>query len=307
MNAHDWSLITFTILTQMSVGAMCALGIAHYLANRKYGMEEADRLSDRALLGLVPVIILAFIASLFHLGNPLNAYRAVTNLGSSWLSREILFGVLFAGLAVVFAFLQWRKIGSFGLRNVVAWLAALAGLGLVLSEAMVYYSLQSQPAWNSWATLVSFFVTTFLLGGLAVGAAFVANYAYVQRTTPGCADAQCALMREALRWVAVVSVVLVGMELIVLPLYLASLATGSSVGLASVELMAGPFQLALILRIALAFLGAAVFAVFLYQNAQSAGREKILGNLAYSAFLIVLVAETLGRVIFYAAHVRIGV
>jgi len=307
MNVHDWALIAFTILTQMSVGAMWALGIAHYYANRKYGMEEADRLSDRALMALVPVIVLAFIASLFHLGDPLNSYRAVSNLGSSWLSREIFFGVLFAVLAVGFAILQWRKLGSFGMRNGIAWLAALAGLGLVLSEAMVYYTLESQPAWNSWATIVFFFVTTFLLGGLAVGAAFVANYGYVQRKAPGCADEQCTLMRDALRWIAVASIVLVGVELVVLPLYLASVAMGSAAGMASVELMAGPFRLALILRIALAFVGAGVFAVFLYQNAQSAGREKVLGTLAYSAFLIVLVAETLGRIIFYAAHVRIGI
>ena len=162
MNARDWALITFTILVQMSVGSMWVLGMAHYFAARKHGAEEADRLSDRALLALVPVIALAFLASLLHLGNPFSSYRAVTNLGSSWLSREIFFGVIFAVLAFLFAFLQWRKIGSFALRNVIAWLAAVDGLVLVFSMSNVYL-LQSQPAWNSWATPVSFFATTFLL------------------------------------------------------------------------------------------------------------------------------------------------
>jgi hypothetical protein len=46
--------------------------------------------------------------------------------------------------------------------------------------------------------------------------------------------------------------------------------------------------------------------VFLYQNAQSAGRERVLGTLTYAAFALVLVAEVLGRYIFYAAHVKIG-
>lgn len=307
MNIHDWALITFTILTQMSVGAMWVLGIAHYLANRKYGMEEADRLSDRALLGLVPVIILAFIASLFHLGDPLNAYRAVTNLGSSWLSREIFFGVLFAGLAVVFAFMQWRKIGSFGLRNLVAWLAALAGLGLVLSEAMVYYSLQSQPAWNSWATPVSFFVTAFLLGALAVAAALVANYAYLKGKARASEEAQGKLLSESLRWIAVAAIALLGVELVVLPLYLGTLAIGTQAGLTSVQLMTGPLGLALFLRLVLVFLGAGVFAAFLYQSASSAGQEKALGNLAYAAFVMVFVAEVLGRFLFYTSHVRIGI
>ena len=131
MDARDWALITFTILVQMSVGSIWVLGVAHYFAARKYGAEEADRLSDRALFALVPVIALAFIASLLHLGNPFNAYRAVAHLGSSWLSAEIFFGVIFAVLAFIFAFLQWRKIGSLVLRNVFAWLAALDGLVLV--------------------------------------------------------------------------------------------------------------------------------------------------------------------------------
>lgn len=306
MNVHDWALITFTILVQMSVGSMWVLGIAHYYATRKYGMDEADRLSDRALLALVPVIALGFVASLLHLGDPLNAYRAVANLGSSWLSREIFFGVVFAGLTVVFAFMQWRKIGSFGLRNVIAWLAALAGLVLVFSMSSVYL-LPSQPAWNSWATPISFFATTFLLGALAMGAAFVANYAYLQRKQTVGLDKQSTLLRETLRWIAVAAVVLLGVELIVLPLYLATLAGGSAAGLASVQLMTGSFGWVLALRVILAFVGAGVFAVFLYQNAMSVGQEKVLGNLAYIAFVMVLTAEVLGRFLFYAAHIRIGI
>ena len=36
------------------------------------------------------------------------------------------------------------------------------------------YVIPTIPGWDSWATPVSFFVTTFLLGGLAVGVDFVA-------------------------------------------------------------------------------------------------------------------------------------
>jgi anaerobic dimethyl sulfoxide reductase subunit C (anchor subunit) len=306
MDIRDWALITFTILVQMSVGSMWVLGIAHYFAARKYGAEEADRLSDRALFALVPVIALAFIASLLHLGNPFRAYRAVAHLGTSWLSAEIFFGVIFAVLAFAFAFLQWRKIGSIVLRNVVAWLAALDGLALVFSMSHVYM-LPTQPAWNSWTTPVSFFATTFLLGAMAMGAAFVANYAYLQHKQADCADAQCILMRDSLRWLAVAAVLLVGVELVVLPISMASVAVGSTAGAASIQLMVGTYGWMLVLRVVLAFVGAAVLAIFVYQNAMSAGHEKMLGNLAYAAFVVVLVAEVLGRILFYVAHVRIGV
>lgn len=306
MNTRDLALISFTILVQMSVGSIWVLLMAHLFARRKYSVEAVERLSDRALYALIPVIALGFLASLFHLGDPFNAYRAVTNLGSSWLSREILFGVIFAVLAVVYAFLQWRKIGSAGMRIVIAWLAGIDGLVLVYCMSHVYM-LTAQPSWNNWTTPISFYATTFLLGALAMGVAFVANYNYLQRKEPGCADEQCTLMRETLRWIALAAVILLGVELVLLPIYLAQTASGSVAGLASVKLMAGSLGWMLILRVVLAFLGAGVFALFLYQNAMSTGKEKMVGTVAIIAFLCVLVAEVIGRMLFYAAQVRIGV
>ena len=306
MNAREWALITFTILTQMSVGSFLVLGIVHYYANRKAGMKEADRLSDYALLAIVVTFGLALLASLLHLGNPLNAPRAVTHLATSWLSREILFGVLFAGLAVVFAFMQWRKIASFAVRNVIAWIAAIVGLVLVYVESQVYM-LPTEPSWNSLATPVTFFVTSLLLGSLAMGAAFVTNYAYLQRKDPKEAKVQSELLRGSLRGIAVASVVLLGVEFVVVPIYVAYLATGSAAAVASAKLMIGPFGLVFVLRLLFAFVGAGIFGVFLYQITQAAGKEKTLGYLAYSAFVLVLVAEVLGRFLFYATRVRIGV
>jgi anaerobic dimethyl sulfoxide reductase subunit C (anchor subunit) len=306
MNARDWALITFTILTQMSVGSFLVLGIVHYYANRKAGMKEADRLSDYALLAIVVTFGLALLASLLHLGNPLNAPRAVTHLATSWLSREILFGVIFGVLAVVFAFMQWRKISSFAVRNVIAWVAAIVGLVLVYVESQVYM-LPTEPSWNSLATPISFFTTSLLLGSFAMGAAFVANYAYLQRKDPEETKVQSELLRGALRGITVASVVLLGVEFVVIPIYVAYLATGSAAAIASAKLMVGPFGLVFVLRLVFAFVGAGILGVFLYQITQAAGKEKTVGYLAYSAFVLVLVAEVLGRFLFYATRVRIGV
>jgi anaerobic dimethyl sulfoxide reductase subunit C len=306
MFAQEWPLITFTILTQMAAGAFLVLGMIHFLAAKKAGMEEADRMSDRALLAVVVVMILALIASLFHLGNPINAPRAVGNLATSWLSREILFGVIFSVLAVVFTVMQWRKIGPFSVRNVIAWLAAIIGLVLIYCEARIYM-IQAEPAWNTLATPISFFTTALLLGSLAIGVALVANYAYIKKHNPDCADTHCELMRRALQLIAISSIILVGIDLIVIPVYIAYLASGSAAALSTTILLIGPFSAVFVIRLILAFVGAGIFGVFLYQNALSAGREKILGYLVYSAFVLVLVAEVLGRFLFYATRVRIGV
>jgi anaerobic dimethyl sulfoxide reductase subunit C (anchor subunit) len=306
MNTREWALIAFTILNQMAVGSFLILGIVHTYALRKKGMEQADQLSDRALLSIIPIVGLALIASLFHLGNPINAPRAINNLGTSWLSREILSDLIFAGLALVFAIMQWRKIASFAVRNVIAWITAIVGLGFIYVMSSAYL-LPTEPSWNTLATPVTFYSTAFLLGSLAMGVAFVANYAYVQRHNPGCASDQCELMRDAVRGISISAIVFLGIELITIPLYVTHLATGVQAGQSSLQLMVGSFSLVFVLRLALGFIGAGIFGVFLYRNAVSAGREKVLGYLVYSAFTLVLVAEVLGRFLFYATRVRIGI
>lgn len=304
MNVREWALILFTILTQMSVGAFVVLGLVHTYALRKAGPEQADQLSDRALLAIGPVLVLGLIGSFGHLGNPLNAPRAITNLGTSWLSREIFFSVAFVVVGGVFALMQWRKLSTFAVRNLVAWVAAVLGLIAVLSMSQVYM-LRTVPVWNTWTTPVSFFATTFLLGALAVGAAFVANYAYVQRKQPGCVSEQCVLLRDTARGIALSAIGLLGVQFVVIPMYVAYLA-GSADTAAASQLITHQYALVFILRLALVFVGAGVFGLFVYRNAMSAGREKMLGNLMYAAFVCVLIGEVLGRYMFYAVHTGFG-
>lgn len=306
MNVREWALIAFSILVQMSVGSFLVLGLIHFFAQRSAGSAEADRLSDRALLAIGPVLGFGLVASLLHLGNPLNAFRAVANVGSSWLSREILFGVLFAVTGAAFAIGQWFKISTFAVRNILALLAAVLGLALVYSMANVYL-LPTVPAWNTWTTPVSFFVSTFLLGALAMGAAFVANYAYLKRMQPGCAEAQCALLRGSLRWIALASLALLGIEFVITPLQVASLVGQGEVSRASASMMIEPFGVVFVLRLVLVFAGAGVLGVFVYRNALRAGQEQVLGFLTYAAFLLVLVGEVLGRFLFYATFARTGI
>jgi anaerobic dimethyl sulfoxide reductase subunit C (anchor subunit) len=305
MNSRDWALVTFTILAQMSVGSFWVLGAIHFFSLRNAEEEDVDRLSDRALLAIGPVMILALVASLFHLGNPINAPRAVTNIGSSWLSREVLFGLLFAGAGGLFAMMQWRKIGSFALRNVIAWVAAILGLAEVYSMTRIYM-LETQPVWNTIATPISFFTTTLLLGLLAVGAALVVNYAVLRRQDPGCADSVCDLLRGALKWIAIASIAALGVEFVVIPVYLASLA-GNPPGVTASQMIAGKFSALMVFRLALAFIGAGILAAILYQAAQSPGQETRMSGLAVAAFVLVLSAEVMGRVLFYATHVKLGI
>lgn len=305
MSVREWALVTFTILSQMSVGSFLVLGVVHFFSIRKAGLEEADRLSDRALLAIGPVLVLAFLASLLHLGNPINAPRAIMNFGSSWLSREISFGILFAGAGGLFAIMQWRKISSFSVRNVIAWVAVLFGLAHIFSMAQIY-RLETQPVWDTIATPITFFTTTVMLGLLAMSVGFVANYAYVKKTNPDCAEVQCDLLHSTLRWIAIFAMLSLGVEFVVLPVYISYLAT-STTAVGAAVMLASDFSVVLIARLVLAFVGAGILGVFLYQAASTPGKEQTLSNLVYGAFLLVFASEVLGRVLFYVTHIQIRI
>jgi len=306
MDAREWALVIFTIFMQMAVGTFIVLGVVHFFAARKYGEQEADHLSDRALLAVVPLLALGMLASLLHLGNPMKAPTAVINLATSWLSREVFLTVIFFVISAVFAFMQWRKISQPSTRNVIAWIATLVGVLAIYAMSRIYM-IAAQPAWNTWATPVFFFASAFLLGALAVGAAYVANYAYLQKKEAEGSDVQLDILANTLRWVAVAAVVLLGVQLVAYPLYMAYLSGSGGAGASTARLIAGEFAVPFALRLILAFIGAGLLAVFLFYTATAYKKASVLTTLAYWAFVLVLVAEVLGRYVFYASHVNIGV
>lgn len=303
MDSAELPLVIFTILAQMSVGCFVALGVVH-LVNRRHGDTAVDRLSDPALYAIGPVMVAALIASLFHLGNPVNVLHVVANLGTSWLSREIFFGCAFTGLGAAFALVQWRGWLTPRLRQILAGLTALVGLALVYSMSMVYL-LPTVPAWDSWATPVSFFTTTFLLGVFAVGAAFVGATMLGRRHASGDTDLDIALLRRSLKGIAVAAIVLLGVEFVVLPTYALNLAGGGGAESASASALMAAGGTVFILRLALVFLGAGLLGVFLYRFALTR-RERPMVYVAAASFALVLTSEVIGRILFYDSFARIG-
>lgn len=285
------SLTVFTIFSQMAVGAFWVLGALHVWATRQTGMAMADALTGKALLAVGPVMVLGILASFFHLGTPLKAWRAFANLRSSWLSRETLFAVLFAGASGLFAGVQWFKVGRPVVRYVMACAAALLGLALIYSMANAY-RVRTIPAWDTWVTPMSFFTTALLLGGLAAGVALVVN-----------SDVPPELTRPALEWIALGTVVLLGVRLALILLWVARLATGRGAALSAAARIIQEHRSIFGLRLALAVVGVAVAGVTLspWGEGSRAGIATLL------TFGLVLASEVLGRLLFYEARVRHGV
>ena len=305
MDSREWALLTFTILGQLAAGALLVLMVLRAYATAKAGVNEADRMTDGPLFMVVPIMGLALLASLLHLNNPGNIVRAVPNLGSSWLSREVVLAVAFVVLAALYTFLQWRKMGSNSLRTVVGWFTVVIGMVQTYAMGMVYM-IRTQPAWNTPATPVTFFVSALLLGVLAVAVALLVNYNAIQKKDAKAVEKQPDLLRGALQGTAISAIVLLGIEFLVLPVYMGYLATQGTAALESLQMMTGAYGTTLVIRLLFVFVGAGLLATYLYHNASSTGKERVVTTLVYSAFVLVLAGEVMGRFLFYATHVRIG-
>ena len=194
-------LVAFTLLVQTAVGAFLTLGALDVWAGTLAGAAAARALTDGLLLAIGPVVGLALLSSLLHLGAPRNAWRAAANLRTSWLSREILCALLFAGAGAAFAVLRWTGTGPASLRHLLALAAAASGVALVYAMARVY-RIRTVPRWDTPLTTASFFATALLLGPLAVGTGLV--------LLPGIPD---ALVREPLHWIALVAAAGFGAEI----------------------------------------------------------------------------------------------
>ena len=154
--ASGWEeapLVGFTLLTQMAVGGFWAM---------LWLFRDASlQLLPMLLVGLC--LGAGMVASFAHLGTKRNAWRVLHHLRKSWLSREILFTLLFG--------IGWlATLGSILLHasaTVFAWLTALIGLWLIHCMSRVY-RLRTVPAWDSWRTEGRFFLSAALLGILGM-------------------------------------------------------------------------------------------------------------------------------------------
>lgn len=132
--ANHTPLAVMLVLTQLAVGAF---------------------LADTQPWVAVATGVLALAASVFHLGRPLYAWRAVIGLSHSWLSREVVAFGAFTALAVAYAVRP---------SPVLWWAAGAAGLGGVVCSMMIYIV---TGRWRP-RRVVADFVRTTALGALAM-------------------------------------------------------------------------------------------------------------------------------------------
>ncbi len=149
---HEFSLIFFTVFAQLAVGMAFFAVIAY---------KKEDALSINLWKGSLIAMALAGLFSFTHLTNPFNAFYTLTQIGSSWMSREIVAVGAFSGLVFLACLLHYKN----QYKQEVGYAALFFGVILIYVMTMVYASVKSMPMWNFLGTLTAFVGTTLLLGG----------------------------------------------------------------------------------------------------------------------------------------------
>jgi formate dehydrogenase iron-sulfur subunit len=163
-------LVAMLVLTQMSVGAFLVdqvLGVWGFASPRR-PLETSRGLEVTAALALG---LLGLAASVFHLGRPWLAYRAIIGWRTSWLSREVIAFGAFAAFAVVYAGLVgWASLSGAQittLQRIAGGMVVLCGLSGVFCSAMIYVSTR-RVYWSAGYTGPKFFLTCVVLGAAVV-------------------------------------------------------------------------------------------------------------------------------------------
>ena len=117
---------------------------------------------------LLFITSIALNISVFHLGRPAYAWRALKMWRRSWLSREVLlFGLFFVGIATFTgaAWLQHFHSVPFAsqIMPAMGWTAAVLGIAGTIASAFIYL-VPARPAWNMVHTPIDFLLSSLLIG-----------------------------------------------------------------------------------------------------------------------------------------------
>lgn len=153
------SVIAFTTLSGAGYGLFGWLCLSILIGNAPSSGASA---AITFVAGLLATI--GLLCSLFHLGHPERAWRALSQWRSSWLSREGVLAILaYLPMAVLF-FGAW-SVPLAALAKPAAAIGLALSVATVFATSMIYRSINAIPAWaNHWVPL------NYLLMAIASGA-----------------------------------------------------------------------------------------------------------------------------------------
>lgn len=306
MNVREWALPVYTILMQMAVGALLILWVIRARTSSKSQEGELNRMIQNPILIINLTSLLAMIGAHFHLSKPLLSFLAVLNLETSWLSREILFSVLFLlSTGSIWYVSRTRKL-HWELVTGLGWLAIFHGLVLVYCMAFIYV-LPTQTAWNSLSVISMFFVTTLLLGGVMVACLLVLNMEFARIQKSADFNLRVTIIQDSFKGLSYLILALATIDLILTGLQIFHLQQGDATAKSSLALLLELYLPLLIGKCLALIYGAFSMSFYVNRMCRQKGSPSGIMSSVILSSLLIIIAEVTGRFLFYAVHVRIGI
>jgi DMSO reductase anchor subunit len=167
------SVVAFTVLSGAGLGALALLALVD-VVRLVHGPVATPGTLLRASMIALGLVVIGLAASTLHLGNPRNAWKSLSRLQTSWLSREALASLALLGCASLWIFAVMPEGPALARVSLAAAVIALSWLTLHCT-AMIYASLKPIRQWNTPRVPLAYFTLGHASGALLIVAVLRTN------------------------------------------------------------------------------------------------------------------------------------
>jgi anaerobic dimethyl sulfoxide reductase subunit C (anchor subunit) len=301
MRKVEWSLVFFTLFAQVAIGLFLILVVYQFFQQEGANSTALADFRSMSFLIIDLLLVTAVLAATYHLDRPINAYLAMANLKKSWLSREMLLGLLFGCILFILSLMSWLEIYSPLILSILLIAGSVVGLALLYAISRIYM-LRTVPTWNSVLVPLSFFITSFLLGSLLFGITVI-----IQPTSSYSSGGLSTILDQLLDGISTGSVTLMFIQILLSYLILKRHRVQAFAIDSAFDYTWTRYRLLFMLRLGSGLIGITLYINFLYPFIGNYQAEGPWGILLIFSFLMLFLSETCGRILFYASYKKAGI
>jgi anaerobic dimethyl sulfoxide reductase subunit C (anchor subunit) len=306
MNVREWALPVYTILMQLAVGALFVLWLIRSLAVSKFSHQEIEHIIRNPILVIAFTSVVAMGGAHFHLSRPFYSFLAVLNFKSSWLSREIAFSVLFFVMTMGLLYFTSFQTHRRKLITSLGWLAISMGSVLIYCMARIYL-IPTQIAWNSTTVIFSFYTTALMLGCMTISCLMVLDLKFAEIKKSDDIELRVDVIKYSFTGLTLLTVLLVALSVAIIYVQMHLLAQGDLIARTSLNLLLELYLPLFVMRLAFLCFASSYLGIALYRISRLKILPQSLMMPVYISCLLILVGEIIGRFLFYATHIRVGI
>lgn len=306
MNLREWALPVYTILMQLAVGSLFILWLIRSYAVSRFNSHEIDKITQNPMLVIAFTALVAMVGAHFHLSKPLQSFMAILNLKTSWLSREIVFNILFLFIISSLLYLHQFYTDYRRLIDWLGWLAILLGCAMIYSMASIYL-IPTQVAWNSTSVIISFYITAVMLGAMTIACLMMLDLKFAEIKGSEDIALRVQVIRHTFAGLTGLTILLVVLTLSIIYIQVNLLAVGDPIARTSLRLLMELYMPLFVGRQAFLLVApiSMWFAVSRMYRAKNLPQDLMMP--VYISCLMILIGEIIGRFLFYATHIRVGI